>query len=167
MSRLLQKNKSQQRHAASPMAWYFHPSTSIQHKELKAKQRINGEWTQDSAKEAYVEVTEKGWMESDVLHGWLANRFLKQIPLLRQVVLLLDGHISNIDLYASQLWAENEILLYCLPSNCSQILQPLDVGFFGPLNTQWRKGCKRFTDKKTQVWLWKNWNLQGYSKKHG
>ena len=40
-------------------------------------QRINSDWTQDSVPEAYFEVTEKGWMETDLLYGWLANRFLK------------------------------------------------------------------------------------------
>ncbi len=59
-------------------------------------QRISSKWTKDTVTEAYFGVTEKGWMETDVLHGQLANRSLKQIPPLRSVGLLLNGHVYRI-----------------------------------------------------------------------
>lgn len=70
-------------------------------------QRINSQWTQDSVPEAYFSVTDKGWMETDVFYGWIANRFLKQIPPLRPIVLLLDGHESHIDIQVSEICPDN------------------------------------------------------------
>ncbi len=107
-------------------------------------QRINSQWTQDSVPETYFSVTDKGWMETDVFYGWIANRFLKQIPPLRPIVLLLDGHESHIDIHVSKICAENGVLLFCLPPHCSHVLQPLDVGFFSSLKAHWKKSCKTF-----------------------
>ncbi len=96
-------------------------------------QQINSQWTQDSVPEADFSVTDKVWMETDVFYGWIANRFLNQIPSLRPIVLLLGGHESLIDIHVSKIWAKNKVLLFCLPPNCFHVLQPLDVGFFSSL----------------------------------
>ena len=114
-------------------------------------QRINAQWTQDCVDDAYFGVTSKGWMETEAFYSWIVNRFLKQIPPIRPIVLLLDGHESHIDMYTSKVCQENNILLYCLPPHCSHILQPLDVGFFHPLKVQWRKACKEFSEKNPGV----------------
>ena len=114
-------------------------------------QRLNAQWTQDAVPDSYFGVTAKGWMETEAFYAWIANRFVKQGPAIRPIVLLLDGHESHIDMYISKFCAENQILLYCLPPHCSHIMQPLDVGFFHPLKSQWRKACKEFTEKNPGV----------------
>ena len=35
-------------------------------------------------------------------------------------------------------------MLYCLPPHSSHITQPLDVGFYGPLKTAWRKAVAKY-----------------------
>ena len=40
---------------------------------------------------------------------------------------------------------KNAILLYCLPPHSSQITQPLDVGFYGPLKQSWKKAVAKFS----------------------
>lgn len=40
---------------------------------------------------------------------------------------------------------KNAILLYCLPPHSSQITQPLDVGFCGPLKHSWKKAVAKFS----------------------
>jgi len=59
-------------------------------------------------------------------------------------VLLIDGHSSHIDIEASKLCRDNNILLYCLPPHSSHITQPLDVGFYGPLKASWRKAVAKY-----------------------
>ena len=54
-----------------------------------------------------------------------------------QFLLLVDGHTTRIDLDVSQFCKDDQILLYCLPPHSSHITQPLDVGFFSPLKTNW------------------------------
>ncbi len=49
----------------------------------------------------------RGWMETDVFNGWIANRFLNQIPPLPPIVLLLDGHESHIDIQVSEICPDN------------------------------------------------------------
>ena len=72
---------------------------------------------------------------------------------MRPIVLLLDGHESHIDndMYISKICADNQILIYCLPSHCCHILQPLDMRFFHLLKAQRRKACKEFAEKNPGV----------------
>ena len=39
---------------------------------------------------------------------------------------------------------ENNIIIICLPSNCSHALQPLDVGVFKNLKMEWKKILKQW-----------------------
>jgi hypothetical protein len=48
-------------------------------------------------------------------------------------ILILDGHDSHITTKAIQYCIDNKIILLCLPPHTTHMLQPLDVGCFGPL----------------------------------
>ena len=48
-------------------------------------------------------------------------------------MLLLDGYESHLSTPVLKYAQEEKILLVCLPSHASHLLQPLDVGLFGPL----------------------------------
>ena len=87
-----------------------------------------------------------GWINTELFFGWLANHFAKQVTI-RPVVLLVDGHSSHIDIEVSKFCLENQILLYCLPAHSSNLLQPLDVGFFRSLKSAWGKECNRYRAK--------------------
>ena len=45
----------------------------------------------------------------------------------------------------SRFCQKNGIFLYCLPPHSSQITQPLDVGFYGPLKQSWKKAVAKFS----------------------
>ena len=64
-------------------------------------------------------------------------------------MLLLDGHSSHYSPATIKLAAENQILVFVLPPNTTQIAHPLDVGCFSPLKAAWRKYCHDFRAKNT------------------
>ena len=48
-------------------------------------------------------------------------------------LLVVDGHNSHFSMEFLQFCSHNQIELFCLPPHTTHILQPLDVGLFGPL----------------------------------
>ena len=87
---------------------------------------------------AYFGKSQNGWMTQELFHGWISKHYPNHLPPGRPVCLLVDGHSSHIDLDTSKFCAANQLLLYCLPPHTSHVLQPLDVGFFGPLKRAWQ-----------------------------
>ncbi|CAG4981196.1 unnamed protein product [Parnassius apollo] len=52
------------------------------------------------------------------------------------VLLVLDGHATHTkNLEAIELTCAYGVIMLCLPPHCAHRLQPLDVGFMGPLST--------------------------------
>ena len=94
---------------------------------------------------AYFGKSQKGWITTELFYQWLTEHFIKYAAAVRPLVLLVDGHSSHIDVNTSKFCKENRILLYCLPSHSSHITQPLDVGFYGPLKTAWKKAVSKYT----------------------
>lgn len=88
-----------------------------------------------------------GWSNSDIFKTYLEKHFLKYVshdisgtPLL----ILFDGHRSHVSL-TLQDWAESKnIILFILPPHCSHILQPLDIGCFGPLKSCYNREAQLF-----------------------
>lgn len=66
----------------------------------------------------------------------------------QKVVLLLDGHSSHETIEAREFAKANNIELFELPPHLTHILQPLDVGFFGPLKTHWNKVQEEYVRSK-------------------
>ena len=60
------------------------------------------------------------------------------------VLLLYDGHRSHISLSLIKWAHENNIFLFVLPSHTSHILQPMDVGCFGPFETLYQQEVHKF-----------------------
>ena len=57
----------------------------------------------------------------------------------RPRVLIVDGHDSHVTIEFIQFCIESSIRLYCLPPHTTHLLQPLDVGLFGPLQHAYSK----------------------------
>ena len=85
-----------------------------------------------------------GWMNTQAFEHWVKNLFVPNLPPIRPVVLLLDGHSSHIDFEIGRFCKENRVELICLPAHTSHITQPLDKGVFGPFKQEWRKQCTSF-----------------------
>ena len=83
-----------------------------------------------------IEVTDSGYNDSELCLRWLREVFDPKTASLQKGewrILLLDGYESHLSLSVLEYAAEKKILLVCLPAHTSHLLQPLDVGLFGPL----------------------------------
>ncbi|KAL5493462.1 hypothetical protein EMCRGX_G014652 [Ephydatia muelleri] len=76
-----------------------------------------------------------GWIERSIYHEILKHLIdMLPAPETRGYKLLIvDGHESHISLYAAQLAIANKLDIVLMPSHTSHLVQPLDVGVFGPL----------------------------------
>ena len=84
--------------------------------------------------------TQSGWMTADLFPRVLAH-IIKNIgcSIKNPAVLLMDNHESHLSLEALDLAHENGLTLVTFPPHCSHRLQPLDVSFYGPLKSYYKK----------------------------
>ena len=81
----------------------------------------------------WIDFSEKGFMTAKVFYHWLVNCFepyLTQTHIERPVVLFLDGHFCQLNIPSLLFAKKKEIILYCLPSDGSHIVQPIDSACF-------------------------------------
>ena len=84
-------------------------------------------------------------MERPHFLEWFKKLFLPAVSSILQkgqVILFMDGHASHINLELIALARERGVILFCLPSHTTHVLQPLDVGVYGPLKRCWSKILK-------------------------
>jgi DDE superfamily endonuclease/Tc5 transposase DNA-binding domain len=102
-------------------------------------ENTNGQWVPRNAPIGWhVTCNTKGWTSND--HGlkWLRECFepsTREKAHGRKRILLCDGHDSHITAGFILHCIRNDIILMILPPHSSHLLQPLDVGYFGPLKT--------------------------------
>lgn len=59
-------------------------------------------------------------------------------------MLLLDGHKSHVSVGLVE-WAKlKNIIIFILPAHTSHILQPMDVGCYGPFQRMYNAECHKF-----------------------
>jgi hypothetical protein len=58
--------------------------------------------------------------------------------------MILDNHISHCSIEAVLFYREDHITLLSSPQHASHRLQPLDVGFFGPLKEAYTQEANRW-----------------------
>jgi hypothetical protein len=88
-------------------------------------------------------VSESGWSNSEIFKSYLKDHFIKYVPgrTDAHVLLLFDGHKSHISVDLIT-WAQNyNIIMYVLPAHNSDILQPLNVGCYGPFQRIYNNEC--------------------------
>ncbi|BCS24404.1 uncharacterized protein APUU_40848A [Aspergillus puulaauensis] len=93
-----------------------------------SEQRIPGDW--------HIEVSKNGWTTDEIGLRWLQNCFIPTTTpriVARYRMLVLDGHGSHLTPEFDKICQDNDIIPLCMPSHSSHLLQPLDVGCFGPL----------------------------------
>lgn len=88
--------------------------------------------------------TGNGWVTAEAWRAWCAIfcshvRDTLKMPAEETVVLIADGCGAHLDLEARILLHHAKINLILLPPGCTHVLQPLDVGFFGPLKARVRR----------------------------
>lgn len=86
---------------------------------------------------ALIRLSKNGWINNDLFVEWLQH-FVSSIPQARPVILIMDSHVSHVSEAALELAKKNQIHIMTFPSHTTHILQPLDVGIYGPLKSAWR-----------------------------
>jgi hypothetical protein len=105
---------------------------------------------------AHYNCSVSGWMNSEIFNSWFNEFFIPEANANRPdgydgpIFLILDGHTShtNIDLIATA--HQNNVVLLCLPSHSSHILQPLDINIFGSLKKFWSTIVRDFEAKNNR-----------------
>lgn len=84
---------------------------------------------------------ETGYMTADLFVKWIKH-FIDQVRPSpeKKALLIVDGHSSHKSYQALELAKQNSVVILCLPAHCTHHLQPLDVGFFGPLHKYYNQG---------------------------
>ena len=92
-------------------------------------------------------ISKSGWSNSDIFKKYLREHFLLYAQGLSEnqpILLIYDGHKSHVSLSVIE-WAKSQnIVILVLPAHCSHILQPLDVGCFGPLTRILDNSCHKY-----------------------
>ena len=114
-------------------------------------------------------VSEKGWSNEELGLRWLKEVFDAETQqrwtppiycdkgMLNRVwlcsagteyrLLILDGHTSHFKREFFDYCLNGKILPLCLPAHSTHLLQPLDVGLFGPLQRHYSNGLDSFIRK--------------------
>ena len=112
-------------------------------------------WMKGGSAGTVYGISDSGWMDSANFLSWFSKLFIPAVSHLTTsgpVYLFFDGHHSHISLGLIRVVNDNNIKLYCLPPNCTHILQPLDVGVFGPAKKAWPKILKKWKfESKAQI----------------
>ncbi|KAM5528615.1 transposase [Fusarium oxysporum f. sp. phaseoli] len=82
-----------------------------------------------------IALSENGWTNNKLGLEWLKhfNRATAKRSVGSYRLLILDGHESHHSIEFEEYCKENKIITLCMPAHASHLLQPLDVGCFGPL----------------------------------
>ena len=85
-----------------------------------------------------------GWTDAELGYLWLSKHFepITMKKLVRKDnyrLLILDGHTSHCSLQFLAAAEKTRIIILCLPSHTTHVLQPCDVGVFSPLATFYKK----------------------------
>ncbi|KIJ31786.1 hypothetical protein M422DRAFT_122163, partial [Sphaerobolus stellatus SS14] len=90
--------------------------------------------------------TANGWTDNDVCHQWFEKTF---VPWSRSrnisgqpILWVCDGHGSHETTEMEKIAYDNNIIMLCLPPHVTHMMQPLDVGVFGPFQKAWVKHCE-------------------------
>ena len=74
--------------------------------------------------------TDSGFMDKETYFQWFEKVFLQHCVKERPIMLLQDGAISHISPMLIDSALKNDVILLCLPSKTTHILQPLDVAVY-------------------------------------
>jgi hypothetical protein len=89
-------------------------------------------------------VSQNGWTTNELAMDWIRHfeEFTSSRKLGVYRLLVLDGHESHHSNEFKEYCKEHNIITLCMPPYSSHILQPLDVGCFGPLKKSYGRQIK-------------------------
>jgi hypothetical protein len=88
-----------------------------------------------------IAITHNGWTDNKIGLEWLKHfdQHTKKRLNSTYRLLILDGHESHHSADFEIYCEENKIITLCMPPHSSHLLQPLDIGCFGPLKTAYSR----------------------------
>ena len=88
-----------------------------------------------------VSLSSNGWTTNEIGLKWIKhfNKHTSNHMKGAYHLLVLDGHESHQSANFQCYCKENKIVTLCMPAHSSHLLQPLDVGCFGPLKQLYSK----------------------------
>jgi hypothetical protein len=89
-----------------------------------------------------------GWTDQELGLLWLEkdfDRLTREKANQGWRLLMLDGHNSHCTYKFCKYAEANKIVVICLPPHTTHVLQPCDVGVFGPLAQRWKTEVTRTT----------------------
>jgi hypothetical protein len=92
----------------------------------------------------HISMSENGWTDNELGQAYFEDHFnyTKEIMKGQYRILIVDGHDCHLTIKAIQYCIDNKIILLCLPPHATHMLQPLDVGCFGPLAQVYKDDLK-------------------------
>lgn len=94
---------------------------------------------------AVYRCSKSGWITEEIFEDWIQH-FAKFTKASKDdpVLLLMDNHSTHSTLRSYHYCRDNGIKVVSVPPHTSHRLQPLDVGFFGPLKSAYNQECDRY-----------------------
>src|SRR5436305_10847299 len=114
---------------------------------LKAKRSLSTKFFNVREDSWRFSCSNKGWTSNELGADWLRRCFepaTRKKANMKPRILILDGHESHITSQFLFHCFHNNIIVLRLPPHTSHILQPLDVGIFGPLKTYLGQELEKF-----------------------
>jgi hypothetical protein len=127
-------------HAVSTTGWVLPPYIIVKGKYHLLPWYENGQMPP----EWRVHPSENGWTTNEIGLDWLKHfdKYTRSRTVGGYRLLILDGHESHHSLDFDDYCKEQNIITLCMPPHSSHILQPLDVGCFGPLKVAYGKAIE-------------------------
>ncbi|XP_063420606.1 uncharacterized protein LOC134705821 [Mytilus trossulus] len=118
-----------------------------------AGKRMRQELLEGATPGADGSVSETGWSNSEIFQSYLETHFIKYVTGMqdKHTLLLYDGHRTHITPDIIDWAVEKKIILYVLPPHTSHVLQPMDVGCFGPFARIYSSECHKFQRTTSSV----------------
>src|SRR5512140_61228 len=93
-----------------------------------------------------IATTDNGWTTNEKGMDWIRHFDFHTAPRTKGThrLLILDGHESHHSEEFDNYCKEHNIIALCMPPHSSHILQPLDVGCFGPLKKAYSRQIEQF-----------------------
>lgn len=101
-------------------------------------------------------LSESGWSTTSVFKQYMEEHFITHVRVgsedSQPILLIVDGHSTHTSREAIQWALTKNIILFVLPAHTSHVLQPLDVGVFGPFKRYFYSECAAYmTDNLGKV----------------
>ena len=110
---------------------------------------LNYAWTKNEVPGTRYGLSDNGWINTDLFEGWLAEHFIRHAVPGRPLLLLLDSHSTHYQPDVICFAHDHDVVMLCLPPHTTHEAQPLDVGVFSSLKSQWTQVCHNYFHKNS------------------